>query len=73
MDKFYKMNEILKEIEEGYKNLTNKELSEIMLKLHEDFYNIKTLLVDLTKDMSDIEKIYVLIYEELQKRLNFKN
>ena len=62
--------ETIKEILKNYKNKSNKDLSDVMDTLKEDFEKTKDLIVKLTYHLDSTEKEYNKIYEEYKKRLN---
>lgn len=66
-------NKNLDEIIETHKTKTNKELGTILLTLKVDFENIKNTVIKLTDILKEVEVTYEVIYNELQRRLNFKD
>jgi len=74
MVKFNKMkNEILQKICETYKDLSNKELSKILINLNNDFEVLKETMLELTIAIGEVEDTYDKVYNELQTRLKFKD
>ena len=63
----------LQEIVDNYKKRNNKELSAIAVHLYNDFNAIKESLLLLTSNMNEIEKVYKIVYSELQERLKFED
>ena len=57
------------EILKDYKNKPNKELTDVLGFLHEDFDKTKNLLVKLTYHLETTENSYNKILEEYKKRL----
>lgn len=66
-------NKKLIEIDKNYKNLSNKELSNILITLGNDFDKIKVYLLELTTTMEEFEQVYNNVYLELEDRLKFNN
>lgn len=66
-------NEILKAIEGNYKNKSNKELSKILMTLHNDFYKIKNHMLEMVSVLTEIGEVYDKVYLETQSRLKFEN
>jgi DNA anti-recombination protein RmuC len=62
--------ETIKEILKNYKKKSNKDLSDVMDLLKDDFDKTKDLIVKLTYHLDTTEKEYNKIYEEYKKRLN---
>jgi len=62
--------ETTKEILKNYKKKSNKDLSDVMDLLKNDFDKTKDLIVKLTYHLDSTEKEYNKIYEEYKKRLN---
>jgi len=62
--------ETTKEILKNYKKKSNKDLSDVMDLLKDDFDKTKDLIVKLTYHLDSTEKEYNKIYEEYKKRLN---
>lgn len=58
------------EIIKNYKNSSNKELSELMDFLNEDFEKTKDLIIKLTYHLDSTEESYNKVFEEYKKRLN---
>lgn len=65
-------NKQLIEIDKNYKNLNNKELSNTLISLGNDFEKIKVYLLELTATMEEFEHVYNNVYSELEERLKFK-
>lgn len=65
-------NETLEKVCETYKLKSNKELSTILLSLNSDFNNIKSIMIELSVAIGEIEETYDKIYKELQNRLKFE-
>lgn len=63
----------LQEILDTYKNKGNKELSNIVVNLYNDFTALKESMLILTMNLAEIEKVYNSVYQELQGRLKFEN
>ena len=66
-------NEELKNIMETYKTKSNKDLSNTMMSLHNDFTKIKNHMLELTVVIDEISETYENVYTELQTRLKFSN
>lgn len=66
-------NKKLVEINKDYKNLSNKELSNILITLNNDFDKVKIYLLELTATMEEFDFVYNNVYDELQQRLKFKS
>ena len=66
-------NKILEEICKTYKDKSNKDLSKIAVNLNNDFNVMKEKLLELTIALGEIEETYDKVYNELQKRLKFKD
>jgi DNA anti-recombination protein RmuC len=62
--------ETTKEILKNYKKKSNKDLSDVMDLLKDDFDKTKDLIIKLTYHLDSTEKEYNKIYEEYKKRLN---
>jgi len=62
--------ETTKEILKNYKKKSNKDLSDVMDLLKDNFDKTKDLIVKLTYHLDSTEKEYNKIYEEYKKRLN---
>ena len=58
------------EILKSYKNSSNKELSDVMDFLNEDFQKTKDLIVKLTYHLDSTEDAYNKVFEEYKKRVN---
>jgi hypothetical protein len=58
------------EILKSYKNSSNKELSDVMDFLNEDFQKTKDLIVKLTYHLDSTEEAYNKVFEEYKKRVN---
>lgn len=65
-------NKKLIEINKSYKDLSNKELSNTLITLGNDFEKIKVYLLELTSTMEEFEQVYNNVYNELEDRLKFK-
>ena len=65
-------NKKLEEILENYKNKSNKELATVLVTLEQDFNSIKSVLLELTETVGEIETVYDSVFEEMEKRLNIK-
>jgi hypothetical protein len=63
----------LQEILDTYKTKGNKELSTISVNLYNDFTALKEAILVLTMNLTEIEKVYTSVYQELQYRLKFEN
>lgn len=63
MDK-EKIIEIVKDVE----NKSNKDLTEVVNFLHEEFYKTKNLIIDLTRHLDTVEEMYNKTNSELEKR-----
>lgn len=64
-------NTELKKILDTYKNKSNKDLSNVMMTLHNDFTQIKNHMLELTGVIDEISTVYEKVYTELQSRLKF--
>lgn len=62
-------NNVIK-ILSDYKNCSNKELSDVMDFLQEDFDKTKDLIVKLTKHLDTTENSYDKVFKEFKKRVN---
>ena len=62
-------NNVIK-ILSDYKNCSNKELSDVMEFLQEDFDKTKDLIVKLTKHLDTTENSYNKVFQEFKKRVN---
>lgn len=70
MVKFNNMkNEKLQEVLKTYSKKSNKDLAQTLVVLEKDFNMIKSLLLDLTETLNDIETTYDVVYDELEKRI----
>ena len=58
------------DILKDYKNKSNKNLTEVMDFLQDDFTKTKDLILKLTYHLDETEKSYNKIYEEFKKRIN---
>jgi len=65
-------NKKLEEISNTYKNKSNKELSSILVNLNVDFKRLKDVMVEMAVAIGEVEETYDKVYNELQKRLKFK-
>ena len=65
-------NEKLKEIIDTCGDKPNKELANILLTLKTDFDVTKKTILDLTEILKEVEITYDTVYNQLQKRLKFK-
>ena len=63
----------LEEIIKNCGNKPNKELANTLLTLKADFENIKKVILELTDTLEELEVTYDAVYNELQKRLKFKD
>ncbi len=63
MDK-EKIIDIVNEVE----NKSNKDLTEVVNFLHEEFYKTKNLIIDLTRHLDTVEELYNKANNELEKR-----
>jgi hypothetical protein len=66
-------NKIFEQILEDYKDKSNKDLSEILVVLKNDFDVTKQVVLDLAEMIGEIEVVYDKVYTELQSRLKFKD
>lgn len=66
-------NKKLEEIVNNVSNKSNKELANILLTLKSDFDTTKETLLKITNILKEVEVAYDTVYNELQKRLKFKN
>jgi hypothetical protein len=75
MDKFNKnmKSKTLEDILSTYKNKSNKDLSNILVSLKLDFDKTKSIVLEFTEVLAELEKTYDVIYDELQNRLKFKD
>jgi hypothetical protein len=58
------------DILKDYKNKSNKNLTEVMDFLQDDFTKTKDLILKLTYHLDETEKSYNKVYEEFKKRIN---
>lgn len=58
------------DILKNYKNSSNKELTEILDFLNDDFQKTKDLIVKLTYHLDSTEEAYNKVFEEYKKRIN---
>jgi hypothetical protein len=65
-------NKNLEQISNTYKNKSNKELSSILVNLNVDFKRLKDVMVEMAVAIGEVEETYDKVYNELQKRLKFK-
>ena len=63
----------LDEIFSTYKNKSNKDLSNILISLKLDFDKTKDIVLEFTEVLTELEKTYDAVYDELQSRLKFKD
>lgn len=66
-------NKKLEEISNTYKKKSNKELSNILVNLNIDYKRLKDVMVEMVIALGEVEETYDNVYDELQKRLKFKN
>lgn len=66
-------NKKLEEIVNNVNDKSNKELANILLTLKVDFDTTKDTLLKITNILKEIEVTYDAVYNELQKRLKFKD
>ena len=66
-------NEKLQELIDTHTGKSNKDLANSLLTLKADFENIKKTIIELTDTLSEVEIAYDHVYNELQKRLKFKD
>ena len=59
-------NEIIADI----KNRSNGDLTKVMDFLRDDFDETKDMIIDLTKHLDNIERMYDLIHNEFKRRTN---
>lgn len=57
------------EIATDVKNKSNKDLTTASEELYNEFEKTKTLIIDLTRHLESIEKLYNDINSEIQKRI----
>jgi hypothetical protein len=58
------------DILKDYKNKSNKNLTDVMDFLQDDFQKTKDLIVKLTYHLDETEKSYNKVYDEYKKRVN---
>ena len=77
MDKYnntiFMKNEKLQELIDTHTGKSNKDLANFLLTLKADFENIKKTIIELTETLEEVEVTYDHVYNELQKRLKFKD
>ena len=77
MDKYnntiFMKNEKLQELIDTHTGKSNKDLANVLLTLKADFENIKKTIIELTETLEEVEVTYDHVYNELQKRLKFKD
>jgi hypothetical protein len=66
-------NEKLQELIDNHTGKSNKDLANTLLTLKADFENIKKTIIELTDTLGEVEVAYDHVYNELQKRLKFKD
>jgi hypothetical protein len=66
-------NEKLQELIDTHGSKSNKDLANVLLTLKADFENIKKTIIELTETLEEVEVTYDHVYNELQKRLKFKD
>ena len=59
-----KINEIVSDVQ----NKSNKDLDECLGLLKEEFEKTKVLIIDLTRHMDNVEKLYNIVNNEIGKR-----
>ena len=57
------------EIATDVKNKSNKDLTNASEELYNEFEKTKTLIIDLTIHLESIEKLYIDVNSEIQKRI----
>jgi len=57
------------EIATDVKNKSNKDLTNASEELYNEFEKTKTLIIDLTRHLESIEKLYNDVNSEIQKRI----
>jgi len=57
------------DILKNYKNSSNKDLTEILDFLNDDFQNTKDLIVKITYHLDSTEEAYHKVFEEYKKRI----
>ena len=60
------VNEIIQNID----SKSNSDLTKVMDFLRDDFDETKDMIIDLTKHLDNIEKMYDLIHNEFKRRTN---
>lgn len=63
-------NQEVLDILKDYKNKSNKNLTDVMDFLQDDFQKTKDLIVKLTYHLDETEKSYNKVYDEYKKRIN---
>ena len=63
-------NQEVLDILKDYKNKSNKNLTDVMDFLQDDFQKTKDLIVKLTYHLDETEKSYNKVYDEYKKRVN---
>ena len=58
------------DILKDYRNKSNKNLTDVMDFLQDDFAKTKDLILKLTYHLDETEKSYNKVYEEFKKRIN---
>jgi hypothetical protein len=58
------------DILKDYRNKSNKNLTDVMDFLQDDFAKTKDLILKLTYHLDETEKSYNKVYEEFKKRVN---
>jgi hypothetical protein len=58
------------EIIQNIDSKSNSDLTKVMDFLREDFDETKDIIIDLTKHLDNIEKMYDLIHKEFKRRTN---
>jgi hypothetical protein len=61
-------NKVL-ELLKNYKSSSNKELTDLLEFLHNDFYKTKDLIIKLTNHLDITESSYNKVFEEYKKRI----
>ena len=62
----------MKEFFKEYKEKPNKELIDVLNTLKEEFDKTKSLLIELTLHLEDVEKKFNILNEELNKRKSIR-
>jgi len=57
------------EIATDVKNKSNKDLTTASEELYNEFEKTKTLIIDLTRHLESVEKLYIDVNSEIQKRI----